>query len=194
MKYLDYLTDYTYDELPAEVRTTVGRDDYDTQRRVALGLAGAGFPLPPPLAQAFREQTIDVKILNKAKVRPAISRTPAKRRFLPWLAAAGWLLFLTVGAYAALRTPPIQLVQKTVLAPAPPPEIIYRTDTVTQYVNVVRYRERTVRDTVYHYLPGPERLVVVRDTVFGVRPVAPVAGGSSMRGREWMLQFLSEGE
>lgn len=185
MDYLDYLADYTYDELPQAVRSTISREDYTERRQMVLAVQEPDeMALPPVLAAALAAhsgaQTQGAETVKKSNVR-----------WLPWLAAAGWLLFLGVSGLLLLREPETLLVEKTIMAPAPAPQIIYSTDTL--YQTVTRYRDRveTVYDTVYEQVPY-EQLVYVRDTVF--LRAAPkeilVKGSSNLSGKERVLSFL----
>ncbi|MFK8161095.1 MAG: hypothetical protein AB8H12_01420, partial [Lewinella sp.] len=112
-------------------------------------------------------------------------------RWLPWLAAAGWLLFLGVSSVFLLKAPETRLVEKTIIAPAPPPEIIHTTDTLYQTVTAYKYRTRIVHDTVYQEVPV-EQLIFVQDTLYLPRqnPALLVKGSSSLRGKERVLDFL----
>jgi hypothetical protein len=58
MDYLDYLTDYTYDDLPGAVRQTISREDYTERRQLVLAMdEPEETALPPALAAAFLAAT-----------------------------------------------------------------------------------------------------------------------------------------
>jgi len=179
LEYLDYLGSHDYDELPPAVQATVDRASYEARRGLARSLEEPPEELPDRLQAAFAART--------RTVRPA--PVPTKMRLLPWLAAAGWLLFLGTAGTLLMQEPETEVVEKRVMAPAPPPQIITRTDTLYLTNIVERVRYRTVTDTVYRELPA--RLIYVRDTVYR----APeddilVRGSSSLRGKERVLDFL----
>ncbi|MFK8165587.1 MAG: hypothetical protein AB8H12_24275 [Lewinella sp.] len=189
MDYLDYLADYTYDELPEAVRQVISREDYTERRQLVLAMdEPEETTLPPILVAAFLDATP-----AEDQARPQVQKEGkgSKVRWLPWLAAAGWLLFLGMSSILLLREPETQLVEKTIIAPAPPPEIIHTTDTIYQTVTAYKYRTRIVHDTVYQDVPV-EQLVFVRDTLYlpQENQVQLVKGSSSLRGKERMLSFL----
>ena len=198
MDYLDYLADYIYDELPQAVRTTISREDYAARRQMVLAVQEPEeTTLPPELAAAFVAHTS-----VRARPQEAMKVESSRVRWLPWLAAAGWLLFLGVSGLLLLQEPETLLVetppsgdaaeqQVGAIAPAVAPKIIHTTDTL--YQTITRYRDRveTVYDTVYEQVPY-EQLVYVRDTVF-LRPIPKetlVKGSSSLSGKERVLSFL----
>lgn len=178
MDYLDYLADYDYDALPPAVRTTIDRATYEERRELTLLMQAPEEALPEHLQAAFLARTQDAKPVQKRKVR-----------WLPWLAAAGWLFFIITGAVLMLQEPETLFVEKTIIAPAAEPEIITVVDTVYQTVNQVRYR--TKYDTVYQEIITPAQLVYVRDTVY-LPPAKPilVKGSSNLSGKERVLDFL----
>lgn len=181
MDYLDYLAEYTYDQLPDAVRATISRADYTGRRQLVLALREPEEnALPPELGAAFLARTQDAKKVERSKVS-----------WLPWLAAAGWLLFLGVSGILLLREPETLLVEKTVFAPAPAPEIMHTTDTLYQTVTEYKYRTKTVYDTVFLTIPT-EQLVYVRDTLYllAEQQTQGYRGSSSLQGKERMLTFL----
>jgi hypothetical protein len=162
MDYLDYLTDYTYDDLPGAVRQTISREDYTERRQLVLAMdEPEETALPPALAAAFLAAT---QANNQARTQVQREGKRSRARWLPWLAAAGWLLFLGVSTVLLLGEPETRLVEKTVFAPAPAPEIIHTTDTLYQTVTAYKYRTRIVHDTVYQDVPY-QQMVFVRDTL-----------------------------
>ncbi len=189
MEYLEYLADYTYDELPEAIRSGIRREDYEERRQLVQLLdMPRETTLPPALAAAFVAATA---ANDQARTQAAGKGKRSKVRWLPWLAAAGWLLFLGVSSVLLLREPETRMVVKTIFAPAPAPEIIHTTDTLYQTVTAYKYQTRVVRDTVYQEVPL-ERLVHVRDTLYlpQERRAQLVNGSSSLRGKEGMLSFL----
>ncbi len=179
MDYLDYLQDYEYDALPDGVKIDIDRATYNERRRMVITLREPTGELPAALQTAFQARTQDAKAVGKSKVR-----------WLPWLAAAGWLLFLSVSSVLLLRQPEIRIVEKTVFAPAPPPQIVHVTDTLYQTKTKYRYRTQTVHDTIYQSVPF-EQLVILHDTVYLTEPPAILArGSSSLSGKERVLDFL----
>ncbi|MEM9931057.1 MAG: hypothetical protein AAF840_14640 [Bacteroidota bacterium] len=209
MDYLDYLADHTYEALPAEIRATISQEDYDARRQLVLALAEPpATELPPVLAAALAETTMVNKearprLLSGVEVQGAESPTRAtgavpqgegknsKVRWLPWLAAAGWLLFLAVSSVLLLREPETRLVKETIFAPAPAPKIVYTTDTLYQTRTAYKYRTEVVHDTVYQQVPV-EKLVLVRDTVYlpAANRTQLVRGSSSLSGKERMIGFF----
>jgi hypothetical protein len=190
MDYLEYLADYTYDDLPQAVRQTISREDYAERRQLVLAMKEPEeTALPPALAAAFLAAT---QTDNQARPQVPRETKRSKVRWLPWLAAAGWLLFLGVSSILLLREPETRLVEKTILAPAPAPEIIHTTDTLYQTVTAYKYRTRIIHDTVYQDVPF-EQLVFVRDTLYlpPQNQAHLVKGSSSLRGKERMLVFLT---
>ncbi|NJC27094.1 hypothetical protein [Neolewinella antarctica] len=196
MNYLDYLPDCEYADLPAEVRAEVDRQTYEEARAVALAFPAPEQGLPPVLAAAFskavgasRQSTGRVPG-KSVKSKGELVRTP-----LPWLAAAGWLLFLSVGMWTALRPVPTEFVYRKIPAPAPIAigALKYITQVDTLYVEKVRYKTSyvTVIDTVEIEKLHPERLVLIRDTIYVIAP-PPVllTRSASLEGRENVLQFL----
>lgn len=191
MEYLDYLADYTYDELPQSVRSSISREAYAERRQMVLAVQEPEeTALPPALAAAFTAHT---QVQGQA--------AGSNVRWLPWLAAAGWLLFLGASGLLLLREPETLLVEKNTTAPAAAapaelaevPEIIYSTDTL--YQTVIRYRDRIetviVHDTVYQEL-AVDRLVYLTDTLYlpAADPALPVSGSSSLAGKKKVLSFL----
>jgi len=216
MDYLDYLADYTYDELPAAVRSTISREDYTERRRMVLAVQEPDeVALPPVLAAAFAAHSGAQTQVQKPQ--PGAPRQSPKGkgkksnvRWLPWLAAAGWLLFLGVSGMLLLREPGTLLVETSPsgtaplarmgdIAPAPAaptelaevPDTLYATDTL--YQTVIRYLDRVemVYDTVFERVPY-EQLVYVRDTVYLHPPNQNilVSGSSNLNGKQKVLQFL----
>ncbi|WP_020570348.1 hypothetical protein [Neolewinella persica] len=189
MDYLDYLADFPYDDLPEAIRTTVSREDYSERRQMVLAMREPEeTALPPALAAAFMAAT-PTSDLARTQVQKEGRRR--KVRWLPWLAAAGWLLFLGVSSLLLLQEPAIQLVEKTIIAPAPAPKIIHTTDTLYQTVTAYKYRTKTVHDTLYEKMPF-EQLVYVRDTIYLPRESQALLakGSSNLLGKERMLSFL----
>jgi hypothetical protein len=177
MDYLDYLQDHEYDELPDRIKAEIDREAYNERRQLTQLLEEPAAELPQGLQSAFLARTRDAKPVEKSRLR-----------WLPWLAAAGWLLFLGVSSVLLLRQPETRVVEKTVFAPAAPPQIVRVTDTL--YQTVIRYRASTVYDTVYQPVPF-EQLVVLRDTVYLAEPPVILAkGSSSLSGKERVLDFL----
>ena len=193
MDYLDYLTDYTYDDLPQVVRQTISREDYTERRQLVLAMEEPEeMALPPALAAAFLAAT---QAVDQARPQVQAEEKRSKVRWLPWLAAAGWLLFLGVSSILLLREPETRLVEKTIIAPAPPPEIIHTTDTLYQNVTAYKYRTRIVHDTVYQEVPY-ELLVFIRDTLYLPQnnQALLAKGSSNLAGKERMLVFLTGAE
>jgi len=189
MDYLDYLADFPYDDLPEAIRATISREDYAERRQLVLAMQEQEeTALPPALAAAFAAAT---QPTNLAGPQVQKEGERSKVRWLPWVAAAGWLLFFSLSGIFLLREPETQLVEKTIIAPAPPPEIIHTTDTIYQTVTAYKYRTKIVHDTVYQEVPF-EQLVFVRDTLYlpQENQVQLVKGSSSLRGKERMLTFL----
>lgn len=177
MDYLDYLQDHDYDALPEGVKASIDRATYNERRSMAQELRETSEELPVALQVAFLARTQDTKPVGKSNAR-----------WLPWLAAAGWLLFLGVSSVLLLRQPETLIVEKTVIAPAVPAQIIHVTDTL--YKTKTKYRTRTVRDTVYQPVPF-EQLVILHDTIYlEVPPVILAKGSSSLSGKERILDFL----
>lgn len=181
MEYLNYLADHNYDELPERVKQSISREAYTERRKMVQAVREPEeAALPPVLAAAFAARTQDAGKVEKSKVR-----------WLPWLAAAGWLLFLAVSGVLLLREPETLLVEKTILAPAAPPQIIYTTDTLYQTVTQYRDRIQTVHDTIYEPVPY-EQIVYVQDTIYlpeTPRPIM-VQGSRSISGKKKVLNFL----
>lgn len=193
MDYLDYLTDLPYDDLPEAVQQSISREEYTERRQMVLALAAPEeTTLPPALAAAFLVAT-----QADDQARPPVQRKVDRSsvRWLPWLAAAGWLLFLGVSTILLLREQETRLVEKTIIAPAPPPEVIRTTDTLYQTVTAYKYRTRIVHDTVYRDVPF-EQLVLVRDTLYlpQENPAVVVRGSQNLAGKERMLVFLMGAE
>mgnify|MGYP001804173850 CR=1 FL=1 len=179
MDYLDYLQDYEYDALPDGVKASIHRATYNERRSMVRALREPAEELPVALQTAFLARTQDTKAVRKSRAG-----------WLPWLAAAGWLLFLGVSSALLLRQPETRVVEKTVFAPAAPPQTIYVTDTLYQTKTKYRYRTQTVRDTIYQPVPF-EQLVILYDTIYLAEPPAILArGSSSLSGKERVLNFL----
>lgn len=190
MDYLNYLADYTYDDLPEAVQQTISREDYSERRKLVLGMKEPEeTTLPPALAAAFLAAT---ETDNLAWTQVQGEDKKSRVRWLPWLAAAGWLLFLGVSSILLLRESETRLVEKTIIAPAPAPKIIHTTDTLYQTVTAYKYRTRIVHDTVYQDVPY-QQLVFVRDTLYLSQDsqVQLVKGSSSLQGKERVLSFLT---
>ncbi|MEL6392518.1 MAG: hypothetical protein AAFR97_07170 [Bacteroidota bacterium] len=180
--YTDYLLTHEYHELPIAVQGQVEESDYLLAQAQAKRLHAQTTTesLPAALQQAYRERL----------AANATSRT--RRAYTIWWGmAAAILLLLTgwgVGKYSAV--PKDELIYAVSSNPIPEPEIILKHDTIRQveYRTVVRYD--TVRLEVP--VPTPEPLLVY-DTVriYEEGPVhIPVAGSSSMEGRERLLDLL----
>ncbi len=186
MDYLDYLADYDYGALPPAVRATIDRATYTELRELTLLMQEPEEALPASLQTAFLASTTTHLGDAAQDARQVKGR---KFGWLPWLAAAGWLLFFVVSSVLLLREPETLLVEKTIIAPAAAPEKIVVTDTVYQTIKQVRYRTRY--DTVYHEVPASPKLVYVRDTVY-LPPVKPVLvkGSRNLSGKERVLDFL----
>ena len=205
MDYLDFLADFTYDDLPETIRATISRDDYNERRQMVLAMQEPEeTALPPALAAAFLAATSSADLARPQDAAPPVRAAGAvpkgegnrsKVRWLPWLAAAGWLLFLGVSSILLLREPAIRLVEKTIVAPAPAPKIIHTTDTLYQTITAYKYRTRIVHDTVYQEVPF-EQLVFVRDTLYLPRKNQALLakGSSNLAGKERMLAFLTGAE
>lgn len=187
MDYLDYLADHEYDALPPAVRATIDRTAYNERRELALLMKAPEEVLPSRLQAAFLASTPAVYEGDGAQDVKRVDQRNV--RWLPWLAAAGWLFFIISGATLLLREPETLLVEKTILAPAPAPEKIVVTDTIYQTVNQIKYR--TKYDTVYREVIPPAKLVYVRDTVY-LPPAKPilVKGSRNLSGKERVLDFL----
>jgi hypothetical protein len=193
MDYLEYLADFPYDDLPEAIRATISREDYTERRQMVLAMhEPEETALPPALGTAFLAAT---QADHQARPQVQGEGRRSKVRWLPWLAAAGWLLFLGVSSILLLREPTVRLVEKTIIAPAPAPEIIHTTDTLYQTVTAYKYRTKIVHDTVYQDVPF-EQLVFVRDTLYlPQKNQALLAKGSSnLAGKERMLVFLTGAE
>lgn len=175
MDYLDYLTHCTYDELPAEARDTIERDDYERRRAVALGVSGDGAALPPVLATAFRGYAS----------RPRVANQPVGYR---WAAAAGWILFVGTAVAWGLAPEKSETIYRVLAAEPPTPEVITKTDTVYE----VRTNVRVARDTLRLAANTPEPITVYQiDTVYlpeGSPP--PINGSSTLRGKERVLELM----
>jgi|GEM_PF-2174217 len=179
MDYLDYLQEYEYDELPDHVKVSVERTAYNERRSMVRSITEPAEALPDVLRAAFSARTQDAEPVLKSRAR-----------WLPWLAAAGWLLFIGASFVLMLRQPVTKIVEKTVTAPAAPPEIVYRTDTVYRPITKYRYRTLTVHDTVHQPVPY-QQLVLLHDTIYLAPPSVVLArGSSSLRGKERVLDFL----
>lgn len=189
MDYLEYLKDYTYDELPAEVRATIERASYEERRRLVIGLPKTerSATLPLALQAAFQAR-------QGAERELQLGQAPAKRKRVAWLAAAGWLLFLLAGTLLFLRPSTEKTIYRLVSAEVPAPEIIYQRDTLIKTVHRTRVRAQT--DTLYLPAPPPEeRLVYVQDTVFVPMPLGNSSQeilneSRSLEGRERVLELL----
>ena len=188
MTYLDYLPHTPYTGLPAAVRQDIDAATYAELRTVALAVRGERDELPKGLSDSFQKA-----VLARTRVQSEVVKEPAKRTLWPWLAAAGWLLFLLAAIWPLVERPAENLaIIPPPLAPASAPKIIRQTDTV--YVDRISYRTRTktVRDTVEITREAPERLVLVRDTIylpFGQPPVEPTPA-RSLLGKENLLDLL----
>jgi hypothetical protein len=190
MDYLNYIANCTYDDLPEAVRQTISREDYSERRKLVLAMdEPEETALPPALAAAFLAAT-QTDDQAGPQVQKEVGRSNV--RWLPWLAAAGWLLFFSVASILLLREPETRLVEKTIIAPAPAPEIIHTIDTLYQTVTAYKYRTRVVHDTVFQEVPY-QQLVFVRDTLYLSQDsqVQLVKGSSSLQGKERVLSFLT---
>ena len=190
MDYLDYLADYTYADLPEAVQRTISWEDYTERRQLVLAMEEPEeTALPSALALAFLAAT---QADDQARPQVPGKVRRSKVRWLPWLAAAGWLLFLGVSSILLLREPETRLVEKTIIAPAPAPKIVHTTDTLYQTVTAYKYRTQIVHDTVFQDVPY-QQMVFVRDTLYLPQDdqAQLVKGSSSLRGKERVLAFLT---
>lgn len=178
MTYQDYLPDTPYTELPAAIRATVSRAEYETLQEMTAAMA-APPELPPALRAAYRARVVVAPVAAKASI------------FWRVAALLGWGL-LAIGAIWWLRQVPERVIEYRTL-PAPPPEVVVRYDTVT--VEQVRRvdRVRLVRDTVYvERAPAP---VVDRASAPAPHPLSrSVADGPDWRALTVGGSVLSESE
>ncbi|MTB49565.1 hypothetical protein [Lewinella sp. W8] len=175
MDYLDYLLHCTYDELPVDVRESIGREEYAYRRTIARGLAPGANALPPALTAAFRERNHRPK---------AIPRSFNWR----WAAAAGWLLFLCTAIAWGVTPTKSETVYRVMAADPPAPEIITKTDTLFE----IRTAVKVIRDTLRIAAATVEPMTVYRiDTVYlpeGVPP--PINGSKTLQGIERVLELM----
>lgn len=196
MDYLDYLPDYSYDELPATIRGAIDRASYEERRQLILGLPkmDRSDVLSPALQTAFQAQRGDSVLREISGNNQQLKQGTNKRRPAVWLAAAGWLLFFVTGTLLFLRPPSEKTIYRLISAEVPAPAVVYLRDTVIQTVH--RTRVRAQIDTLYLPAPLPEeRLVYVQDTIFVPMPLgAPGQGvlneSRSLEGRESVLELL----
>lgn len=182
MRYLDYIEDYSYDELPPEAQAEISREAYAEHRALVLAMTTVGREpmLPPRLQTAFRQ----------ASGSSATGKTIGIR--WSWLAAAGWLLFLLTAAQLLRPEPEPQIVYQEVVGPSPEPVIIERerVDTFLVTKEVVRY----VIDTLFLAAETlAPRIVTVVDTVYlpAENEQADLINVSrSLRGKESVLELL----
>ncbi|OAV45170.1 hypothetical protein [Lewinella sp. 4G2] len=206
MDYLDYLADHRYDELPPAVRDQISREEYDAHRELSQQLStGQSSALPgPALLAAFSNATNVAPLPIKGGTSLALAQVQGKGEgqrkertsIWPFVAAAGWLLFLLAGGLYVSR--PTELVELAAVVPPP----VIRTDTVriaqtdTLYLPKYKYVTRIVRDTVYR--PSSEPIyVTVRDTVYRAAPPAEVyrvSGSKNLEGREELLRLMISAE
>ena len=180
MIYLDYIEDYSYDELPVEAQAEISREDYTEYRTMVLTMSTGGREpsLPPKLKTAFKQATDS-------------SPSPIGIRW-SWIAAAGWLLFLLNTAQLLRPAPEPQIVYQEVVGPSPEPVIIEteRIDTFYATKEIVRY----VIDTLYLAAEAvTPQIVTVIDTLY--LPTPPVQAelinvSRSLRGKESVLELL----
>lgn len=177
--YLDYIADHSYDELPAEVQAEISQDAYRNHRRLILAMSSnTTTALPPRLQEAFLKATQ--------------AAAPRRRLFQywPWVAAAGWLLFLLSGLQ--LLRPPAepQIVYREVVSPVPEPVIVEQTDTVYLTEEIVRYVIDTLVLAAETIAP---QVVKVIDTVYLPAPTQQaelITVSRNWIGKESMLEFL----
>lgn len=188
MNYINYLTTHLYDELPANIRAEIDREDYGQQREVALAVGPEETGLPLVLAAAFQQAT-EAKVGPRPPVQKQVVKSGGGRT---WLLAAGWLLFAVAAITLLLRQPATRIVYQT--AAAAPAEVIIRYDTVfvPQVETIVRYR--TVRDTIVLEIPVVEYFAVT-DTLYVPMPLGnsrptTVSGSRSLADREGVTRFL----
>ena len=155
MDYLNYLPHTGYDELPSDIKATISREKYRSKQRLALALsASTSADLPDHLAEAFQQRK-KVQVPLKA----------VSNRSFPWLAVAGWLLFIIASTLLYQSAGKEKTVYQLVSAPVLPAKVMRDTifETVTETVLVTHY------DTIIRYeqteLPSPQ-YVYVRDTVY----------------------------
>ena len=159
MKYLDYLLTHAYADLPAGARAEITEQDYARRRAFARAMSRQETELPTQLQRAYRQ---------------ALHPRPRKTAY--WLAAAGWLLAITVFLLVLNRDPHVEYVTQL-----SPPVIqrdtveVIRRDTLERVV----YRDRVRRDTVFTPAPPPA-YVVLRDTVYRTRPEVYPRGTASV--------------
>lgn len=180
MDYLDYIMDYYYKELPEEIQASISRETYTEKRKIVLAIQESEESiLPQKLATAFAEQQALVS-----------QKKQNKHNWLPYVAAAGWLLFLLVSSLLWLRKPSPLIVEKMIFAPAPAPKIVYQKDTLLQ--TITKYQERIViiRDTLT--LPPTPQIVYVKDTVFLAKQPTEILqkGSQNIEGKEKLMLFL----
>lgn len=181
-EYTDYLLTHDYHELPQAVRQQITESDYRQAQVQAkrLFVQPADELIPPALQQAYA--TI------------VASKEPQKTKSIIvgwWQIAAAVLLLLAgwgVGRYTV--APEEKLIYAVSSTTIPEPELIIRYDTIRQveYRRLVRYD--TVRLEVTKSEPTP---LLVYDTIqiYEEAPRRiPVAGSSSMEGRERLLDLL----
>lgn len=179
--YLDYIEDHSYDELPAEVQAEISREAYQEQQKLVLDLStNATTGLPPRLQQAFQKATSVA--------------FPGRRMFQywPWVAAAGWLLFLLTAAQLFRPGPEPQIVYREVEGPSPEPVIIERASVDTFYATkeIVRYVIDTLVLAAETIAP---QVVTVIDTVYLPAPTQQaelITVSRNWSGKESMLEFL----
>ncbi|MEM8584073.1 MAG: hypothetical protein AAGF87_07390 [Bacteroidota bacterium] len=180
--YTDYLLTHDYHELPEAIQQQISELDYRQAQVQAKRLFAqpTNEILPPALRQAYA--TI------------VASKEPQKTKSIMvgwWQMAAAVLLLLAgwgVGRYTAV--PEEKLIYAVSSTPIPEPELIVRYDTIreVEYRSLVRYD--TVRLEVAKSEPTP---LLVYDTIQIYEEVPrqiPVAGSSSMEGRERLLDLL----
>ena len=178
MTYLDYLLTHSHEELPPAVRAEISAEDYHERQRLARRL------VPPPALPATLQNAYRQRVHASA---------PRQQRRGWWVAAAGWILALALGAGWALNYPSEQLAVQ-------PTPVAGRTDTLTQIVvdTVILERERLryVSDTVF--LPGapppPARIVVVHDTVYRTQPPTYARQSAPVNRQSLKLLVASRGD
>ncbi|MEM9837353.1 MAG: hypothetical protein AAF828_12670 [Bacteroidota bacterium] len=172
MDYIKYLPDTDYDKLPPSVRAEISKEHYQERQRLSQVMGGDKPSLPPVLSTAFRDKI--------TRLEPITATPKVKRRFLPWAAAAGWLLFvLTAALYAPhafteqgmfagyqeeVREEP-KVVYELVSAPVLPPRI--ERDTIIERVveTIVQTKWDTLKVIERIEIPQPT-YVYLRDTLY----------------------------
>ena len=174
----DFLPDTHYDDLPLELRKTVGPAAYARLRAIVRD--GEGYTvLPPALALAYRDHLKDT-------AGAAAASTVRKTARIQWLSLSGWAMAACLAGLLFMRSPmmvaPDQDAETQPVARLPSvihdTIIQFRYDTIERVRTEVVERIAAVIDTIY--LPASAPLALA-DSKY----MSPLQSRSLAQGLDW---------